>query len=154
MPGRGRARPKPLKTMNTKPLLQSSVIWGAGIAIISRLVGISMVGGEAQELADNLTSTLPLLAGLGADAAAAVERVRATQFDVHWYRSKVFWAAILSGLMGVLQAAGVDWQGLEEVPDRVAGAVTAVGGLVGAVVMLIGRARASKKIVITQPDPT
>jgi len=142
LPRRKRDNLQKLKPM--KSILQSMTVWGAIIALISRFVGIELSAGEAGDIITDATAAWPMIAGLFADVTAAAKRIGATKFDRQWYQSPVFWSALVAGIMGVLQSMGVNWDGLETLPTKVGGAVVAIGGILGPIIMLIGRARASK----------
>jgi hypothetical protein len=138
--------------MRTKPLLQSKTIYGALLAIASKFTMFKVSNGEAQDLVTQVTVLAPLLAGLYADGAAMYKRVRATKFNISWYKSGVFWAAIVSAFMGVLQAVGVDWSGLEQTPEKLGAVFGAAGTLLSTVLMIWGRSSASKAIGLPPPQ--
>jgi uncharacterized membrane protein len=144
LPSRKRDNLNKLNPM--KSILQSMTIWGAIIALISRFVGLEISAGEANDIITEAASGWPMIAGLFADVTAAAKRIGATKFDRHWYQSPVFWSALVAGIMGVLQSIGVNWAGLETLPQQVGGVVVAIGGILGPIIMLIGRARASKVV--------
>lgn len=136
----------------TKPLLKSMTIYGALLAVISRFTVFKVSPGEGQDLLTQAAAFGPLLAGLFGDLTAMVKRVRATKFNVDWYRSGVFWAAVFSGAMGALQAAGVDWSGLEATPDKVRAVGGTGGTFLAAILVIWGRSRASTPIGLPPPQ--
>jgi hypothetical protein len=131
-----------------KPILQSMTIWGVLISLIARFAKIEISGDEAGGILSQATAAWPALVGVFADVTAAAKRIGATKFNLDFWRSPVFWSALVAGIMGVLQSVGVDWSGLETLPDKIGGAVATIGGILGPIIMLIGRAKAKKQIGI------
>jgi hypothetical protein len=129
--------------IDMKSILSSMTIWGVLISLVARFFKIELTAGDGATLASQATEAWPVLVGVLADIAVAWKRVLATKFNVGWYASHTFWAAVVGGVMSALQAAGTDWQGLEGLPEKLTAAVAAGGGLVGLILQLVGRARAS-----------
>lgn len=134
------------KRIPMKPILQSMTIWGVLISLVARFAKIEISGDEAGDLLSHATAAWPAIVGLFADFTAGIKRIGATRFNLNFWQSPLFWSALVAGIMGVLQTVGVDWSGLETLPQQTAGVVTAIGGILGPIIMLIGRAKASKPI--------
>jgi hypothetical protein len=131
-----------------KSILSSMTIWGVLISLVARFFKVELTTGDGATLATQATEAWPVLVGVFADVTVAWKRVLATKFNVDWYASPTFWAAIVGGVMTALQAAGTDWQGLEGLPEKVAASVAAGGGLVGLILQLVGRAKATAPLGI------
>lgn len=131
-----------------KSILSSMTIWGVLISLVARFFKVELTAGDGATLATQATEAWPVLVGVFADVTVAWKRLLATKFNVGWYASPTFWAAIVGGLMTALEAAGTDWQGLEGLPEKVAASVAAGGGLVGLILQLVGRAKATAPLGI------
>lgn len=129
-----------------KSLFSSLTIQGALVALLARLFGFSLSSGETSTLLDQTQQLWPVLLGLLADARAITSRIKATRFDVPAWKSPTFWAAILSGLMTLASAFGLDLSGLQTLIEKGAAAWPQIAGLAGTVMMLYGRFRATKKL--------
>lgn len=137
-----------VQVVQVKGVLQSVTLWGVLLALASRLAGVEMTVEDGQALTGQAMAAWPLLLALVADLKVAWGRVAATSFDKAWWRSGNFWAVCVGAVMSVLAALGVNWKGLEELPEKITAVSMVVLSLVGAVLQWVGRARASKQIQV------
>jgi hypothetical protein len=135
-----------------KSIFSSMTIWGFLIALVSRFLGHEIAATDGTNLVTQAMEGWPLIVGVGADLMVAWKRVTATKFDVGKFASPVFWAALIGGAMTTLQTLGVDWSGIENLPEKVGLAAASIGGFVGFILQLIGRARASQPLGLVS-DP-
>ena len=136
-------RAKPIKMKN---LLKSKTVIGAIITLVSRFIGAGIDQNEGTVLAESGFAMWPLLLGIFADFKVMVERIRATNFNLKYFQSPVFRTAVFGFIMVVMQGMGVDWSGLETLPQKIEAVIATGGSLVGFVMVLIGRAKASKEL--------
>lgn len=127
---------------------QSATLIGAIIALLSRFLNAEMSANEGAGLVHESTALWPVLVGIFADLKVALSRIQATQFNVTFYKSQVFWAGLVAAAMSVMQLLGVDWTGLEDLPNKIAAAIGGIGAIVGSIMVFVGRARASKQILL------
>jgi uncharacterized membrane protein len=135
-----------------KSIFSSMTIWGFLIALVSRFFGHEIAADDGTTLVTQAMEGWPLIVGVGADLMVAWKRVTATKFDVGRFASPVFWAALIGGAMTLLQTLGVDWSGIENLPEKVGLAAASIGGFVGFFLQLVGRARASQPLGLVS-DP-
>ncbi len=135
-----------------KSIFSSMTIWGFLIALVSRFFGHEIAASDGTTLVTQAMEGWPLIVGVGADLIVAWKRVTATKFDVGKFASPVFWAALIGGAMTTLQTVGVDWSGIDNLPEKVGLAAASIGGFVGFILQLIGRARASQPLGLVS-DP-
>jgi len=138
-------RAKPIKMKN---ILNSKTIWGALITLASRFIGTTLDQDEGTMLAESGFAMWPLLLGIFADFKVIVSRIRATNFDLKYFQSPVFRTAVFGFIMVVLQGMGVDWSGLETLPQKIEAVIATGGSLFGFILVLIGRAKATKELKI------
>jgi hypothetical protein len=129
-----------------KNLLKSKTVIGAIITLVSRFIGAGIDQNEGTVLAESGFAMWPLLLGIFADFKVMVERIRATNFNLKYFQSPVFRTAVFGFIMVVMQGMGVDWSGLETLPQKIEAVIATGGSLVGFVMVLIGRAKASKEL--------
>lgn len=134
--------------VQVKGVLQSVTLWGVLLALASRFAGVEMTVQDGQAMTGQALAAWPLVLALFADLKVAWGRVAATSFNKSWWRSGNFWAVCFGAVMSVLAALGVNWGGLEALPEKIAAVVMVVGSLLGAVLQWVGRARASKTIQV------
>lgn len=136
-------RANPIKMKN---LFKSKTVIGAIITLVSRFIGTGIDQNEGTWLAESGFAMWPLLLGIFADFKVMVERIRATNFNLKYFQSPVFRTAVFGFIMVVMQGMGVDWSGLETLPQKIEAIIATGGSLVGFIMVLIGRAKASKEL--------
>jgi hypothetical protein len=129
-----------------KNILNSKTVWGAVIALVSRFIGTTLDQDEGTMLAESGFAMWPLLLGIFADFKVIADRIRATNFDLKYFQSPVFRAAVFGFIMVVLQGMGVDWSGLETLPQKIEALIATGGSLAGFLMVLWGRATAKKQL--------
>jgi hypothetical protein len=129
-----------------KRLLTSTTVIGVLVALFGKVLGLEVSKGEVVTLIDQIQIIWPVLVGIGADLVAFWGRVSATRFDVSWYKSKTFWAGIISAVATTAAALGVDLTGLQPIIDKSVATWPAVVAIFGSVLTIIGRFKAKKRI--------
>lgn len=131
-----------------KGLFSSTTILGVFIALFSKIVGIEVSHGEAADIFAQGKALWPVLVGIAADLAAFWYRVKATNFTSPPWQSRTFWAGIISGSMTLTAAFGLDLTGMQSIFERGLAAWPAISALVGSVMIIVGRWRATRKIAV------
>ncbi len=130
-----------------KDVLSSLTIIGALVALFSKFLGVEITEAEANDILARVQTLWPLLLGILADLYAAWQRIKTTRFDVRWWSSKVFWAGLFSAAMTVAAAVGIDVESLQPVIEKSLSTWPAIAALLGSVLVIVGRFRASRRIV-------
>ena len=129
-----------------KGVLSSTTVIGALVALFAKVSGLEVSNAEAADVLGQVKSLWPILVGIAADISAAWWRVKATRFDVEWYRSKTFWAGVVSAVMTLAASLGVDVSALQPVIDKSIANWPAVVALAGSLLTIVGRWKAKKRI--------
>lgn len=131
---------------NSKSPLASLTMIGLLISVFAKVFGIAVSEHEQQTIMDAVQMLWPILAGMAADFAAAWHRVRAKSFDRQAFESPTFWFTVLSGILTIIAAFGLDVTGFQSLLEKSITAVPAIVALAGVLIALVGRAKATKKI--------
>jgi hypothetical protein len=148
----GNLTPKTARSMNAKPLLSSTMTIGFLIGVAAKLLKLDISQEEGQQLVDSSILLYTVGAGMIAELIAMWRRITATKFDIDWWKSPAFYAVAMAGVMSVFQAIGVNWEGLEDAPNKIQVVVGTAGSLIGSILMIIGRFRASRPIAVQLPN--
>lgn len=131
-----------------KGLFTSTTIIGVLVALFSKVIGIEVSHGEAADIFAQGKALWPVLVGIGADLAAAWYRLKATNFQTPAWQSRTFWAGVISGVMSLTSAFGLDLTGLQAILDQGLAAWPAISAFIGSVMIIVGRSRATKRIAV------
>lgn len=135
-----------MSSFSTKSPLASLTIIGVVISALSKVIGVEVSDHEANTAIEAVKVLWPIILGLGADAAAAWHRVKASNFNKHVLETRTFWLAVASAVFTIIAAFGFDVTGFESILQKGMSAGPAIAALGGVVLIIIGRWKAQKKI--------
>lgn len=123
-------------------------LWGMFISLVSRFLQSDLTQDEGTIIAEKGFAMWPLLLGIFADLKVGMERIKATNFNLRYFQSPVFRSAVFGFIMVVLQGMGVNWDGIEHLPEKIEAALSVGGSLFGFILVLVGRAKANKALTL------
>lgn len=103
---------------------------------------------EMRGLIDTGLALWPQLLGIATALGAAWHRLQAWNFDKSVFRSKTFWAGIVSACIALMNAFQMPTEGLQSVADQAFALITEGGPLIGSALIVIGRIRAKQTLQI------
>lgn len=138
------------KPIVMKNLLASRTVLFALLAIVAKFIGVSE--SDIRHLADQVIDLWPVAVAMLADMGAIVARLRQTKFHLP---TRAVWLTMLSALISVAGAFGLDLSGLNDIGHRVLAQWPAVIAVVASIGSLWGQFVARKRISIgTVPTST
>ena len=138
--------PLKAKPIDMKNILSSKTLWGAVISLVSRFTQSHLDQDESTWLAENSFAMWPLILGILADFRVAIVRIKAVNFNIAYFKSPIFRTAVFGFIMVVLQGLGVNWEGLETLPQKLEAFISLAGSVGGFILVLVGRAKAYKEL--------
>jgi hypothetical protein len=126
----------------------SLTIIAAVIAMLCKIVGVTMSDAETSELEELIRTLWPVLLAIGADLGSAWSRLRASNFNKELMHSGTFWFAVASAFLTLVATFGLDVTGFRSVLSKSMDAAPAIASLVATLVVIYGRWKASQKITV------
>lgn len=139
-----------------KSLLSSTTIQGVILSIMTLVLshnGIHVDKDEARGIISGVMDAWPELVGIGTALAAAWHRVHAWDFDKSIFASRTFWLGLATSIIGIMNAAGMPTDGMQDIVDHVAAVLLKLGPIMGGVIIIIGRAKAKLPVRIERARP-
>lgn len=119
--------------------LPTATIVGFIIAVASKFLGAEP--GELHSFWDGVMQVWPLLVGAFADVGSFLTTLKSARPDKGVFRTKTFWLQLLSGVMVIIGAFGIDVSGAQPIVMKVMGSWDAVWALIGSALVILGRIR-------------
>lgn len=138
-----------------KFFLQSKVIQGALLSIVTLALGVFGVSVSSQEIntvTEGLVNLWPSLLAIGTAAGAAWFRIKAIRFDKSLLLSRTFWLALSSGFLSIIGAVGIPTAEFETFFEALFSLITSAGPVIGAVIMIYGRAKAKMPVTVRRAE--
>lgn len=143
IPGQFR-RDNPAPPIIMKNILFSRTVIFSLLALLAKLSGLDE--DATRTLAERLFDLWPVALAMGADAGSIIARVRQTQFS---RPTSAVWLTLLSAVISLASAFGLDLSGLQDLTHRVMEQLPALSAVAASALALWGQLKAKRKLTHT-----